>query len=110
MLIDTLLRDEAFLRRIITGGIATKRTLKTRFKSSDLKRNRGYGLEEMNNLERFNPKAFCRMFRLKPETFNWLLSNIEADLLKLGRSSFVGLSTLSDSVIEPEVKLACTLR
>ena len=97
-LVRILLRDEIFLRRIICEENSSRLTPKSRLKTSDLKRNRGYAVEEMSKMKRLNPKAFTRMFRLDPITFHWLLDKISPDLERAGRNQYSGLSKIDDVI------------
>ena len=83
-LVRVLLRHEIFLRCIIDEGNASRLTPRSRLKTSDLQRNRGYAVEEMSKMERLNPKAYTRMFRLDPITFHWLLDKISPDIERAG--------------------------
>ena len=93
-LVRILLRDESFLRRIIDEENASRLTPRSRLKTSDLQRNRGYAVEEMSKMERLNPKAFTRMFRLDPITFHWLLDKISPDIERAGRNQYSGCLVL----------------
>ena len=108
-ILHLLLKDPEFLRGTGIIGGSTRRKMRSRLRPKELRRNRGYALQEMDVMERYSPKSFTRMFRLSPVEFHALLDKIKPDSERLGRSNIPKMVGLDD-VIEPKTKLACALR
>jgi hypothetical protein len=82
-----------------------RRKRRTR-KPRNMHRNRGFAIEEMNNLKLNQPAVFKRMFRMDVASFDELVELLDPVLKKSERFSIIS----SGSAISTETRLAVTLR